>query len=182
MLGQDRQLTDDHGQLAVALDVEPERHLVLAGLLCLGDVLVVKRVVGGRFLDGIKREHDVLGRDRFAVVKARALAQLERGGGMVVRVRHPFRDQAVGGGFLVRARRHQLVINQTDAGRDRTLDGEGIEGIEAAERPLAHAPALGRVRINPIELLVFGTEFRGPNQGNGMLLDRLVRGESRQLG
>ena len=43
MLGQDRQLADDHRQLAVALDVEFERDLAVAGLLGLDHVLVVER-------------------------------------------------------------------------------------------------------------------------------------------
>ena len=101
MLGQNRQLADDHRQLAIAFDVEFEPDLAVTDLLGLDHVLVIEREPRRRLLDGLQREDHVFRRDRLAVVKACTFAQLKGGRREVVRVRRPLGDQAVLGRGLV---------------------------------------------------------------------------------
>jgi len=170
VLGQHRQVADDGRQLAIALDREVEGHLALAGPLGPGHVLVIEGVVGGDLLDGLEGEDDVLGRDRPAVVEAGAGAQADRGRAEVGRIGHPFGDKAVGGAGLVGALRHQSVVDQAEADGGAALDRELVERVEAAQRPAAHAAALGSVGIDPVEMLEVGPELGCADEGKGVVL------------
>ncbi len=175
MLGQDRQLADDHRQLAVALDVEDERDLIVAGLLGLGHVLVVEGEVRRRLLDGVEREDHVLGRDRLAVMEARLRTQLEGRGAEVVGKGDPFGEQAIGRRRLVGAALHQLVVEQAQADRRIAPHRKGIERVEGPKRPLPHAAALRRVGIDPVEMSEALVVGRLADQRERVVLGEIVR-------
>jgi hypothetical protein len=97
------ELADDLRQLPVALDVEGEGNLVVAGLLRLDDVLVIKRGARMCFLLFIEREDDVLRRDRGAVVETSLGVDAEGHRRIVRWIGDPFGDEAVLGRRLVGA-------------------------------------------------------------------------------
>ena len=137
VLGQDRELAEDVGQLAVALHVEREGHLVLAGLLAFDDVLVVAGVLRMRLLQRLETEDDVLGRDGRAVVEARLGSEAEGRRAVVGRIGYPFGDKAILGRFLVGTARHERVVDHAGAGGRDALDRVGIERVEGPPRQSA---------------------------------------------
>src|SRR5262249_52173595 len=67
--------------------------------------------------------------------------------------------------------------DKTEACRRAALDREGIERVEAAERPLPNPPALGRGRIDPVEMREVGPVMRLADQGQGVVLSEVIRGQ-----
>ncbi len=169
MLGQYRDLPDDLRQLAVGLDVECEGDLVLAGLLCLYDVLVVEGVLRMRLLLGLQAEDHILGRDRRAVMPTRLGAQPERHGGIVVGVGNPLRDLAVFGGGLIGARGHERIVDEPQARCRRAAHRERVEAVEGSFDEAAQRAALGRVRIDPVEVVEVGAVLGLAHQRERMM-------------
>src|SRR5690606_17389400 len=125
---------------------------MVAGFLGADDITVVSVVVRVRLLEGFEREDDVFRLDRLAVVKAGFRAQAEGGARKVVGKGDPFGHKTVFGRGFVWARGHQCIIDEADARRRAALHGEGVEAVEGAHGPLAHGAALGRIRIDPVEV------------------------------
>ena len=160
MLGQDGELAHDHRQLAIALHVKGEGHLVWPGRFSLCHVLVVETHARVRLLVDIEAVDDVLGGDRLAVMPARLVAKLERHRGEVRRVGSPLGDQPVGRGRLFEAILHQGLVNEAETGCGFTLVEDRVQTIEGADIGHAHEAALRRVRVHIVEMLEVGRVFR----------------------
>ncbi|MCY1411487.1 hypothetical protein D9M71_268750 [compost metagenome] len=79
-------------------------------------------------------------------------------------------DQAVLGERLVQALLGQGVVDDADIVRRHAFADEGVEAVEAAEPGLTECPALGRVRVDVVEVLEVGRVFRRlVVQGHGVL-------------
>ena len=72
--------------------------------------------------------------------------------------------------------RHQRVVDQAEAGGRVALDRELIEGVEAAQRPLPDAAALGRVRVHPVEVREVRPVRGRADQRQRVVLGEVVRG------
>ena len=111
-------------------------------------------------LEDLEGEHHVRRGDGAPVVEARLRAQPEGRPGAVVRDLDPFRDEAVGGGRLVRGVLGQGVEEESDRRRRVALDDERIEAVVGrSDRCPAHRAALGRVRVG---VVVVGEPDRVP--------------------
>ncbi|MNX74409.1 hypothetical protein D3C86_1058460 [compost metagenome] len=171
MLGQHRQLAEDQRQLAVVGVLELEQH----GQRVFGDhfshVAVVaavhRRAVLGQHLEA---EHHVLGAYRMAIMEACFGAQVEAHPGVVRGFLDQAGDQAVLGERLVQALLGQGVVDVADIVRRHAFADERVEAVEAAETGLTENPALGRVRVDVVEVFEIGRVFRRfVIQGHGML-------------
>ena len=122
------------------------------------------------FLQQSVGEGDVLGGNRLAVVKARFWPQVEYDPAAVVGKLQAFGNQAVGrvrlvtGGVVDAAAHHQRLVQLADAklakvaGVDRAGALEGVR-VERVEGAAAHDPqgtALGRVRVDVVQMLEVG--------------------------
>ena len=112
LLRHDVQFADDHRQLTIAFGIERELHLVVAGLLRLGDVLVIEGVERIDLLELLEREDHVLGGDGRAVVEFRLRPELERRRREIIGIGYAFGDERILRRWLVGARREQAVIKQ----------------------------------------------------------------------
>lgn len=154
---------------------------MVAGLLGLDDVLVVERIHGVDPLQLVQRKHDIVGRDRRAVVELCFGPQFEGGGRIILRIADALRDQTIIGRRLVGVRRHQAVKGHVDAGSLHTLVGKRVEGVKSALGELAHGAALRRIGINPVEMFKIGRHLRCADQRYGVMANgvgrRCARGE-----
>ena len=160
MLGHDVELAEDLRQLAIALGREAERHLVGRADLGLGDVVIILRglqVVGLLHLEG---PHHVLRRQLGAVVPARLGIDAEGHRGNVVGKAHRIGDLAIFGGRFVLRRCHQVLVDIGDTGLDVALHRDAVdrhqrdvEIVEGAADRQPHPAALGRIRIDVVEMV-----------------------------
>ena len=170
MLRQHVELTHDLRQFPIARCVEDESDLALAGLLDFGDVPVIgrkRRIVGLECLHG---EDDVVDGHRLAVVMARGRAQAERRRAKVAWVAHCLGDEAVLGGHFIERRHEQCVRDHTGSRGDRAFEAgdDLVEVVEGADRHQPHASALGRVRVDVIEMLEGSRIFEVAEQRQAM--------------
>ncbi|MNM21924.1 hypothetical protein D3C81_322920 [compost metagenome] len=97
-------------------------------------------------------------------------AQVEAHPGVVRGFLDQAGDQAVLGERLVQALLGQGVVDVADIVRRHAFADEGVEAVEAAEAGLSEDPALGRVRVDVVEVFEIGRVFRRfVIQGHGML-------------
>ena len=153
MFRQHGHLPGDLRQLAVALHGEDEAHLPLARLFHAFDIAVIEGIEGVRLLEVLHGPDHILRRDRLPVMKAGLLAQPVGDEGAILRIGHGLGDQTVFRGRLIQRRFDQPVENGADSAGRLTLEGEGIEGIEGAKGIQPHAPALGGIRFDIVEVL-----------------------------
>ncbi|MCY1420337.1 hypothetical protein D9M71_359530 [compost metagenome] len=111
-------------------------------------------------------ERDVVGGDRRAVMEACFGTQVEHHPAAVLVVLHRLGNQAVAGRGLVTGRcvlpraDHQRFIELVDAVLQETrrgdragaLEGVGVERVEGAKRHHPQSTALGRLRVDPVEV------------------------------
>ncbi|MNC28414.1 hypothetical protein D3C75_766180 [compost metagenome] len=112
------------------------------------------------------REGHVSRGDGLAVMPAGFGAQVEHHPAAVLAVLHRAGDQAVAGGRFVAGRvvlagaDHQRLVQFADAvlleigrgNRARPLEGVGVEGVEGTESHGPQGAALGRLRVDPVEM------------------------------
>ena len=118
-------------------------------------------------------EGDVVGRDRRAVVEPGPGPEPE--GDPAARVRELDRlgDEAVERIRLVEGAGHQRVEHKRVPRLLPALEDEGVEGLERIESPELQRPALGRVRIDVIEMAEIRAVFEVAEDGDAMAdLDR----------
>ncbi|MCY1398960.1 hypothetical protein D9M71_140070 [compost metagenome] len=105
-----------------------------------------------------------------AVVETRLGTQVETDPAVVGGFFDLAGHQPVFGEGFVQALAHEGVVDQADIIGGHTLVDERVEAIEATEAGLAESAALGRVRIDVIEMLEIGGVFRWlVVQGHGVL-------------
>ena len=163
MLGQDVELADDVGQLAIARLVEGERDLTVARLLHLDDVLVVEGLARVALLlvgEHLERPDDVVRGDRLTVVPSGVLAQAVGDGGIVGGEFQRLGDQSVFRRWFVERTGHQRVVDEAEPERRRPLGRDDVQGIERAGVRQADQPALRRIRIDVVEVLEIRGIFR----------------------
>ncbi|MCY1450530.1 hypothetical protein D9M71_673450 [compost metagenome] len=103
-------------------------------------------------------------------MKAGFGAQVETHPAVVRRLFDLACDQTVLGERLIQALSHQCVVDQRDVIGRHTLVDERVETVEAAKASLAEGTALGRIRVDVVEVLEVGRIFRGlVVQRQGML-------------
>ena len=96
-------------------------------------------------------------------------------GGEIIRVADAVRQQPIRGRHLVERGRRQGVVDEVDAGGERTFHAgdHDVEIIEGAECDLAHATAFGGLRIDVVEVREAGRIFDLAEQREPVLPDRL---------
>ena len=101
-------------------------------------------------LERLERKDDVVRGHRLAIVPLRVRAQPVGHGGKIRRMAHRLGEQAVFGRDLVHRGRHEALVDQVDAGRDRAFHpaDDDVEVVERPEPAEAHRDALGRFRID----------------------------------
>ena len=186
VLRQDRQLTDNLRQFAVAGTVEGEGHFALAGFLRLGHVPVIGAELRTVLLERLEGIDHVFRRHRLAVVPVGIGAQAISHRRAVVRIADRFRQQPVFGGHFVERRRGQRLGEQIGAHGEAAFHARHhlIEVVEGAERDLAHRAALRRRRIDVVEMLEAVRIVRFAEQREAVLplARRLGRLRSRRTG
>ena len=176
-------MTDDQRQLPVLTGLEGELDLAWVHLLHLGDVAIIGAEEGRSFVrQDVEREDHVLGGDRAAVVEPGLRAQGEGNPGAIFGDLDGLGDQAVHRERLVGRADHQRVVNEANLrGRDAP-DDEGVEAVEGADGRLLDRAALGRVRVDVVEMGEVGPVFRRAVHGQRMadvdIPARRVRGRS----
>ena len=130
------------------------------------------------FLERVEREDHVVRRHRLAVVPFRLAAQTIGDGRKIVGMADRLGQQAVFGRDFVERRRHQRFVDEL--GRPMrsmpfTPATTTIEIVERADRDLADDAALGRVRIDVVEVLEAGRIFDVAEQRQAVAPDRLGR-------
>ena len=150
MLGQDRHQPDDQRHLAVAAAIEGEFDLALAGLLDLGDLLVIGAVIGAAVIaQQPEREDDVVDGNRRPIREFRLRPQGEFDGTAVVGRFDALGDQTIKReGLVIGARQQALVEIIAQALGGVALDDQGIEAVERALHAEDHAPAFASVGID----------------------------------
>ncbi len=159
MGGQNRQLAEDQGQLPVVgvtkVKANPLR-ILHRHLADVGVVAAVERVtLGGQQLKG---KADILGGDRFAILEAGFLAQVEDDVTAVLRGFDGLGNQSVGGKWLIVGGHGQGVVQiGADAGGGDTADYKRIEGVIAiGDHRQAQHPTFWRVRVDVVEVAEAG--------------------------
>ncbi len=167
MLGQHRQFTQAQDQQRIARALEDKadsqwienvdtQHFLQVGAVLRVTVLE-QRPVG---------ERHVIGGDGHAIVKPRFGAQVEHHPTAVFAVFHRLGDQAVARRRFITGRRvlagadHQWFVQLIDAvlqeigcgNRAAALERVGVERIEGAECHDSQDTALGRLRVDPVEV------------------------------
>ncbi len=162
------QLADDERQLAVVARREGELDLVRVERLRLHHALVVDAVARMALaLQRVEGPHDVVRRERTAVVEARLGPQVEDHPSAIHRHLDLLREQTVFGEGLVLALHRQRIEEPADAGCRDALEDEAVEAVEGAERALMHLAALGRVGVGVVEMGEAGRVFRVAMHGDG---------------
>jgi hypothetical protein len=158
VLRQHRKLPDDLRQLAIARTVERKGDLAFRGLLHLRDMTIVGGELRMMLLERLERKNDIVGGHRLAVVPFRLGAQPIGHRGKIRRMAHRLGEQAVFGRDLVHCLRHEALIDQVDAGRDRAFHAadDDVEVVERSEPAEAHSATLGRLRIDVVEMFEAG--------------------------
>ena len=174
MFRQHRQLAQDHRQFAVVAVVEVEGHAALGvghHLFHIGVIGLIER--GALFYQGVEGEYHVGRGDRLAVMKARLGAQMEAHPGIVRRLFDTFGQQTIFGKGLVHRLYGESVIDQAELLGRRAPADEAVEGIEAAKPRQPQGAALGRLRIDVVEVgKVFGVFRRLAVEGQCMAAGR----------
>ncbi len=158
MLRHDRKLAEDRRQFAVALLIEGESHVTIAGLFGARHMAVIAGEKRIKFLGFVEAEDDVLRRHRLAVSPFRLRPQTESGAGNIVRIGNALGEQSIGGGDLVVCRFQKSIEDQAGTqgnyARNRIpLEQYWIERVECAVARLLQLAALRRIRIDIIEML-----------------------------
>ena len=179
VLGQDRDLADDQGQLTVRLiGTEGELHPPLPELLHGRDALVVE--LEGRvplLQHGVEGEDDIVGGDRGAIVPARRGAQVEADPGTVRRDVHGFGQPPIGGEGLVGSVRQQRVIEQLQPVGGIAAQDEAVERVVAPAGAEAHRAPLGRVRLDILKVGDVGRVLQVAVHGHTVpMVERACRG------
>ncbi|MNO88405.1 hypothetical protein D3C76_798540 [compost metagenome] len=167
MLRQHRQLPQAQDQQGIAGTLEDETNALRIEDVDPQHFLKVGAVLRMTFLEqqAVGKCH-VVGGDRLAVVKACFGAQVKYHPAAVLAVFHRLGDQAVTGGRLVPGWRvlagadHQRLVQLVDAvlqeirrgHRAGALEGVGVERIEGAKCHDPQRTALGRLRVDPVEV------------------------------
>ena len=142
----------------------------------LGVIEAVMRV--GLGLERVEGPDHVLGRDRAAVLEMCLGAQIVLHPAVIPGHLHAFGDEPVFRARLVIGGGHQRVEEQGEAGRLVALELVGVEGVEGADRGVAHAAALGRVGIDVSEILEIGAVFQIAEQREAVALcDTVIGGD-----
>ena len=116
-------------QLAVAFLREDEGHLVVARLLCLGNILVVEGVLRTDLLEGRHAPDNVVGRYGLAVMEPRFGPQAIDDLGKVVRIPDLIGDEPIHGARLIEGGRHKCLGRNSAIGRGLALEGERVEAV-----------------------------------------------------
>ncbi len=159
MLGNDLQVSHDRGQIAIAAPLEAKRNQALTRLFDLGDILVDDGPHGIGFFLLFERKNYVLWRDRHPVLKSRSRVEPKCYRRVVIWIRYPLSDQAVGRGGLVKTRSHETVVQEVEAGRGQPLECKRIEIVEAADVGEPQRPPFRGIRVHPIEVFEITTKF-----------------------
>ena len=155
-----QQLADDMRQFLVAGPVEGEADRARIERLGRRHMLIVEPQ-GGIVVDlGIERPDHIVGRDRFAVMPARALAQAIFDPGVIVRIAQRLGQKAVHRRNLVHGRGHQRLVDQSQPGGGLAARQDGVERIERAGGRKAQRAALGRLGVHIVEMGETGGVFR----------------------
>src|SRR5262249_40943879 len=122
-------------------------------------------------LERLHGEDHVLDRHRLAVMMARVGAQAEGRRAKVARMGDRFGNEPVVGRYFVERRRQQRVGEDARSCRDRSLQpgDDLVEVVERAQRHQAHAPTLGRARVDVVEMLEARRIFELSEQRQSML-------------
>ncbi len=153
MLGQHRQLTDDQGQLTIALLPEGEAHLARAHLLYLSDIGVVAAIEGvALFFQGVEGPDDILHLNGVAIMKAGLWAQGVGHPGAVLGGLDGLGHQAVDGEGLVIGAYGEGIEQAGDAGGGHALENEGVEVVEGANLGQAHLASLGGLGVGIVKM------------------------------
>ena len=159
-LRQHRQRGEPRRQVAVDARLEDKPDLSRAQRLGLRHVAIDDAETRVPFFHKrLEGKHHVGGGDRRAIVKLRARIEVEDDPAPVLRQLGGFRDQPIDRVGLVHRPRHQGIEHEARQLFLAAFEDEGIDGLVGSDRLELELAALGRVRIDVVELREAGRVF-----------------------